>query len=424
MSTQSDSKSDVNPPGATIPDFNHAKHGGAYERAFRMIRRNREAGSPTRLKQVVEWVYSTDYSNTQYQRIRRFVNDCEYLESQTSGGFTQVEPTVEAFGLSLESDVCNTPKRTTGAESQKDVKERYPKDRARGLLSKITQVNGEESADHRHEIRRELATYRENIAGTYSILEHRVREQYLAIKNTTRFTDKTDAKESQKRFRGALERSGVDYSEASVLTLTIDPKRFGSHKDATSAIREAKGRILSYLRYQIGESPTQVTASDFQRNGMLHYHIVLFGVRKVRESDNETGEATISESQIREYWDEKQDIGSQVAISRAWTRNDEWVLHRDDKTVSLSYYLGKRVRRLVDLAGLDTDSVPGAYWRQALFWVYGIRHITCSDSLKETEPTGDNSGLPEIVEWEYIGTARYEQIPSYIREDMIICGTP
>jgi hypothetical protein len=52
VSTQSDSKSDVNPPGATIPDFNHAKHGGAYERAFRMIRRNREAGSPTRLKQA------------------------------------------------------------------------------------------------------------------------------------------------------------------------------------------------------------------------------------------------------------------------------------------------------------------------------------------------------------------------------------
>jgi hypothetical protein len=420
-----DSKPDVNPPGVSIPvsrPWYERKYAEDYERVFCMIRRNREAGSPTRLKQAVEYVYGSDYSSTEYQRVRRFINSTEYLKTESAGNFVQVEPAIEVFGSPLESDVSNTQKRNTEADSQKGVKKPYPKDRARGLLSKIREINGRESADHRYEIMRELSTYRDNIAGTYSILEHRVREQYLAIKNTTRFTDKVDAKKSQTRFREALETSGVEYSEASVLTLTIDPKRFGSHKDATGAIREAKGRLLSYLAYQIGESVTQVTISDFQRNGMLHYHIVLFGISRVRESDNETGEPTISEAQIREYWDEKQDIGSQVAINRAWTRGEEWVLHRDGKTVSLGYYLGKRVRRLVELAGLDTDSVPGKYWRQALFWVYNIRHVTCSDSLKET--TEDNAGLPEIVEWEYVGTARYEQIPSYIRANMIVCGTP
>lgn len=431
MSTQLDSNLGVNPPGVSIPvsrPWYDRKYAEDYEQIFRVIRHNREAGSPTRLNQAVEYVYGTNYTSTEYQRVRRFIKSTEYLKTESAGNFVQVEPAIEAFGCSLESDVSNTQKRNTEAGSQKDanknIKKPYPKDRARGLLSKITEINGKDNADHRYEIMRELATYRDNIAGTYSILQHRLKEQYLAIKNTTRFTNEHDAKKSQTRFREALETASGQYAEASVVTLTIDPKRFGSHKDATKAIREAKGRLLSYLTYQMGESATQVTISDFQRNGMLHYHIVLFGISRVRESDNETGEPTVSEAQIREYWDEKQDIGSQVSINRAWTRNDEWVLHRDETTVSLGYYLGKRVRKLVDLTGVDTDTIPQKHWRQALFWAYNIRHVTCSDSLRETETTEDNSGLPEIVEWEYVGTARYEQIPTQIREKMIICGSP
>jgi len=212
------------------------------------------------------------------------------------------------------------------------------------------------------------------------------------------------------------------------VTLTIDPKRFTSHSEATEAIKGARQNLIQTLDYQTGEYPTQITTPDFQSNtGLLHYHIPLFGLSKVSESQNETGEPTISESQIREYWSDKYDIGSQISIQPIQTgRNGEWLLHRDDKTVSLRYYLGKRIRELQDLSELDGGSLPLKYWRHALFWVYDLQYVSCSESLKDDTEDSETgiSGLPKTTEWEYIGTAKYSQIPSHIWENMIFVGTP
>jgi hypothetical protein len=165
-----------------------------------------------------------------------------------------------------------------------------------------------------------------------------------------------------------------------------------------------------------------VTIPDFQtKTGLLHYHIVLFGIERVPESENKTGEPTISESQVREYWDNKRDIGSQVSVERTWTQRDNWLLHRDDSRVSLSYYLGKRVRELVDLAGLETGKVPLKYWKHALFWVYNMSYVTCSESLKESQE--DEHELSNTLEWDYIGTCRFDQIPSHYLDNMILVGT-
>jgi hypothetical protein len=389
-------------------------------------------------------VYDSDYSNTEYQRIRRFVNQEDFFRVETSGNYTEIEPTLAVFGLPLESDVSVSQKRNTAtglekddsedkitdnpdSESTEDTTEAYPKDRVESLLDKILRINADGHGDYRHEILTQLSTYRNNISGTYSIHEHCVREQYLGIPNTTRFTDTTDAGKSQRRFRDALDNAKKDFDSGVVVTLTIDPKRFETHSEATDAIRDEKKRLLSRLSYQLGDSPTQITIPDFQSNtGLLHYHIALFGVTNVSESQNETGEATISESQIREYWSEDYDIGSQISIQQTWTSDGTWLLHRDDKTVSLSYYLGKRIRELQDLAGLETGSLPLKYWIHALFWTYDLRYVTCSNSLKDDTEDSDTglSGLPKTTEWEYIGTAKYSQIPTHIRDNMILVGSP
>jgi hypothetical protein len=439
--SKSESKSLVNTPRLTIPvsrpwtDRQYADH---YERAFVYVRRNREAGYTTRLKQLVEYVYDTDYSNTEYQRIRRFVNQSDYFKTETSGKYTKIEPTLAVFGLPLETDVSVSQKQQTATGLEKDATEdnisdtdateSYPKDRSKALLDKILRINADDHGDYRHEILTQLATYRNNITGTYSILEHRVREQYLGVPNTTRFTDSHDASNSERRFRDALDNAKKDFDSGVVVTLTIDPKRFTSHSEATEAIQDAKDRLFSRLPYQVGRSLTQATIKDFQsETGLLHYHVVLFGIRNVPESQNEVGQATISESQIREYWSEDYDIGSQIStqpIQRG--RNGTWLLHRDDKKVSLGYYLGKRIRELQDLAGLETGSMPLKFWRHALFWTYDLRYVSCSESLKDaTEDTDTGlSGLPKTTEWSYIGTARYDQIPSQIRDNMILVGGP
>jgi hypothetical protein len=446
MNTQSESESRVNGTGAIIPfsrpwsDREYADH---YERAYLYVRRNREAGHTTRLNQLVKWVYDSDYSDTQYQRIRRFVNQEDFFRVETSGGFCQIEPTVEAFGLSLESDVSVTEKRNTEAESEsdnsadkitdnrdsestEDTAESYPKHRVKSLLNKRLRLNAEDHADYRPEINRELATYRNNIKGTWSYFGHDFRNLNLAIPNTTRFTDSYDSAKSQRQFREALDNADRDFDHGVVVTLTIDPKRFTSHSEATESIREAKKNLLQTLDYQVGEYPTQITIPDFQsRTGLLHYHIALFGISKVSESQNQVGQPTISESQIREYWSDTYDIGSQISIQPIQTgRNGDWLLHRDDKTVSLSYYLGKRIRELQDLSELDGGSMPLKYWRHSLFWTYDLRYVTCSNSLKD-DTEDSESDLPETDSvWTYLGTARYDQIPSHIRDNMILLGTP
>jgi hypothetical protein len=430
-----ESRCRVNATGLT-PPYSHPwsdkEYADDYESAFQMVRQNRENGHCTRLIQLVEWVYSPDYTNTQYQRIRRFVFDCDYFKTQNTGNFVQVEPTLKIFSLPLESAVSDTPKHQTATELSEDgsndklttdTTENYPRDRVQSFLKKTRQINSEEYADHRGEILRELEVYRDNISGTYSILENRTRDQYIAIPNTTRFTDPTDASKSQIRFEEALDSAHEDYSGGTMLSLTLDPKRYNDHAEATEAIREAKSRLLSYLDYQTGQYPTQITVPDWQSNGMLHYHVVLFGVSPVDESQNGTGSPTVSESQIREYWDNKQDVGCEVSLNRTWTRDDTWLLHRDDEsTVSLSQYLGRRIRELVDLAQSGAGEVPLKHWKHALYWAYDLSYISCSDSLKE--PSEDGSELPYAPAWRYIGTCRYEQIPTQIRDKMILVGSP
>jgi hypothetical protein len=126
MNTQSESESRVNGTGAIIPfsrPWRGREHEDHYERAYLYVRRNREAGHTTRLNQLVQWVYDTDYSNTEYQRIRRFVNQEDFFRVETSGGFCQIEPTVEAFGLSLESTVSIRQKQQTATGLEKDNSE-------------------------------------------------------------------------------------------------------------------------------------------------------------------------------------------------------------------------------------------------------------------------------------------------------------
>jgi len=183
--SKSESKSLVNGTGAIIPfsrPWRDREYADQYERAYLYVRRNREAGHTTRLKQLVEWVYDSDYSNTEYQRIRRFVNDCDYFKTKTSGKYTEIEPTLEVFGLPLETDVSVSQKQQTATGLEKDATENnisdtdatesYPKDRSKALLDKILRINADDHGDYRHEILTQLATYRNNITGTYSIHEH------------------------------------------------------------------------------------------------------------------------------------------------------------------------------------------------------------------------------------------------------------
>jgi hypothetical protein len=294
-----------------------------------------------------------------------------------------------------------------------------------------------EYVDQRHGLLRELAQYREDISDKVSVFENRVFDRFLIIYCSNRFNSVYDAKPTRERFRTALDRATEEFRRGVVLSLTVNPDWFESHSEATHGIAEAKNNLLNRLKYQLGISPAQISVLDFQRNGLPHYHIVLFGVDVVDEEQNQTGEPTVSESQIRGYWSEYE-AGEQVDVSPTWLRgNNRWVLHDDEQgRVSLRYYLGKRVRELLSLAEMDVsdlwDRVASRdieLWRHALFWVYEKQYVSCSGSLRESDgdcdrANGDGDELPYVPEWRYVGTARYDQIPTHIVNKAIVCRPP
>jgi len=445
------SPNDVITPSQSRVQFSRPWRGleyaGDYEEVFQFVRSQRYHGHPTRLRQAVRHVYGDDYTNTEYQRIRRFINRTGWLRATTEQGFTQVEPTLEVFGLEsavsiskkrktatdsgVTSDKLEETEATTEAESNETTRSDFPKDRVNRLREKFVRLDGYDgNVDHRGDVFREFAQYRENTADKYTLLKRRIREEYLAIQYQTRFNTVHRAESSQRRFKTALRRASESFRAAALLSLTVDPKRFESHTEATDAITKQVNNLKSYLRYQTGGF-VSVSVFDVQRNGLPHYHILLFGVNVVEDEANQTGEPTVSEAQVREYWDTNADVSEQVAVQPAWIRNGDWILHDDDRTVSLSYYLGKRLRELIRVAELDeselwekVESDDLELWRHALFWVTGKRYVSCSSSLKESDD-GDESDETVFGEvrpaWEYIGTMKFDQIPEHVLDRTTVC---
>lgn len=424
---------------------------------FRFVRQNRYHGRPTRLSEAVGFVYGEDYTNTQYRRLERFAKRTDWFEIRSTGGFVAVEPTPACFktdpletqkalGKNARRGGGENVKTKTGVESGEAGEgqtQSYPKDRARATLEKRgPRLDGPgEATDYRAGVLAELAAYRTAIADRYHYLERDYQSpvaapRYLILPYLTRYNDGGRARRSQRRFRTRLETAAERYSMASTVSLTVNPKRFESHAEATEEAGEAVGRFLSWLPYQLGRDsqPEKVKITDFQRNGLIHFHIVLFGVKPVDDGESEAGEETLSEAEVRDYWDGQAGVGNQVSVDPAFCPEGRWLLHDDDMgQVSLSYYLGKRIRELVRFAEADdgeardlAEADDGSLWRHALFWVYQKRYESGSRSLLEDGEDDDGEGdggedRDGLTRWRYVGTASFGQIPQNVVDDAIIC---
>ena len=441
-------------------------------RFFRFVRSNRYNGHPTRLSEAVRYVYGENYSNTEYRRLSRFAKRTEWLETASAGGYVEVEPTPACFGTdSLEFRSKQSAKTQEGDRFGFDVSktgptadcldregasrsdrrtadrgdgldgveastgptaERFPKDRVRRVLDKRLRLDGgqyDEGHDYRREVFRELAQYRDDIGDKWTYFE-RIRgagSPYLVLPYSTRYNDGEKARDTQRRYRTALRRASSRFDRAAVVSLTVDPNRHSSHSEATEAIRDGVSKWLQRESYQLGGRPDNLKVLDFQRNGLPHYHVVLFGVSAVDGGrETATGEATISTADVRDYWDDRADVGQQVDVRPAYCRGsgDDWILHDDGGRVSLGYYVGKRIRGLVELAGMDTDDLFSAVesgdlslWRHVLFWAYEKQYCTASPALRADR----DDGLPSVRIWRYVGACRFEQIPAQVLDNGVVC---
>jgi hypothetical protein len=440
---------DCQNPGGPPPAFRHPWHGDdRQDDKTRIWRYVRQSPSGVPLSKVVRDIFGQDAVESaggDYQLARRLIRECDYFKTTRGGRDLWVEPTLSAFNLSPQyanrkttggrgdglsngregvetggDDRADSP--TFGTDGVGDAveppKPRYPKDRARGVLSKRTVLDDSDGGhDYRQELLRELATERDLQADKYQIFE-RVRGQgddYLLIPYLTRFNSRENATGTQSRFRAALGRASEAYRDAVVLTVTTDPKRHDGLTEALDSLSENKNRLLSWLAsdYQLGERPENRSVLEFSESGLPHYHIVLFGRSWL-----------MHHRALSAKWDDL-GAGSVIDVRTASERGGRWLMHNDDGgTVTVREYLGKSIRGLVDLAGMDNDDLQEAVedgdvsdlWRHALYWATGRQYCSCSPSLKE--PTEE--GLPHVTVWRFRGVSRYGEIPSHVRHGAVV----
>ena len=438
-------------PSTSTP-ISYPWRGEQYEadktQAFKFVRQRQYTGEFTTLPQVLKHVYGSDYSNTEYQRLSRFIERADWLAKYDSAGsYVAVEATPAAF---KQGDILNSSKASpTNARGEYDsnVKAKTGEQTGDTLGDGSISAKGNVVKSHKERAKQEVdshaqihadsiksnvtgqfVAWRDSVADTYSIFKStkwwQEEREYLLLPYLSRFNDSQRAKQNKERLYNALQRSAVGFDVATLLTLTVDPKRVDSQTEAMEKLAEQWQRLNNRLTYQLGGSYPIAKSLEFMDNGLPHLHIALFGVRKV-EGQSATGEATISTKQVRQWWDKEYNVASQIAVQPVRKRGDRWLLHEsDDRKVSLRYYMGKASRKLIEVASMSERQLGERVasgdldvWEIALYWIHERQLVSCSPSLKE-----DIDDLPPVTSWEYVGSAKYNQIPRSVLERATICN--
>lgn len=236
------------------------------------------------------------------------------------------------------------------------------------------------------------------------VLYNRSLDALLKIPYSTRFNDKGRIYEKIDQLYEIFENAAEKYvnrrgiGDAVFLTLTLDPKNFRNILDATKSSGGAINRFISFLRRRFRKKIDYVNVAEFQRNGMIHFHMVIFGFRWL-----------ISQKELSKIW-KKYGMGEVVYIYRLrFSKKDEdFVFYKNKpkntKTNSITDYLAKYLKK----AFYDKSEL-------ALFWLTNKRFFTYSRSLL----TKEEEKIPKIKvkRWEFIGVFDADIFEKYTDEE-------
>lgn len=211
----------------------------------------------------------------------------------------------------------------------------------------------------------------------------------------TRFNSLPRKIEQEKRYKILWNNATSMFQRGVFLTITTDPKRHRNVEEANKAFGPALNRFMTWIRKKVKSlgygRVSYICANEFQKNGLLHAHIVIFGprylehYRKVSHQWSRTGQGKI----VYLYSLRKDGNG--------WY----WVKQKPkdaEKGQSAGEYLKKYISKNLQDDGQD------------LYWLFGKRFFTNSKTLEE------GPGRPPVPagNWVYIGSCHWQEVPAEV----------
>ena len=221
-------------------------------------------------------------------------------------------------------------------------------------------------------------------------------QRYFFIPYQTRWNSKGRKKTILDKYEGAIKKSLQQYKTAVHLVLTTDPSRHKSLWHANRHFNIALNRFFSFLKKRLGYRPDYIAVYEFTKSGLLHAHILIFGISYL-----------ISHKQITKEW-EKCGQGSYNYIYSLKKTKNGWQYAR---------------QRPTDASPKQTaDDYLKKYLKKAqysehllfLYWVFNKRFYTTSRNLLfSISYKGDESHI-----YTFIGSFHILEIPAYVIEDI------
>ena len=189
----------------------------------------------------------------------------------------------------------------------------------------------------------------------------------LELPYKTRFNDQARKVEQLKNYETAWDTATNRFKTAIMVTLTIDPKIQDSLWSGNRKQSKNLNRLLSNLARKYGARPTYLNVNEFQKNGRIHLHLVIFGKSYI-----------MSMKKLSALW-MKYQMGSIVHFHKLRKDSDgAWSWDRqkpkDTRGKSPIDYLKKYLKK-----GLFDET-------NFQYWIYNTRFFTNSKKLLPPKP--------------------------------------
>lgn len=309
------------------------------------------------------------------------------------------------------------------------------------------------------------------------------KSKYLILNYKTRFTDNSRHWEIEKTYRNAVNKSLELYDKGLFITLTSDPQihmrprgsEFIRHVNDpqtgktyefeltgtggslwTANRNESKAFRKWYEKtcHRFEARIPYIRVVEFQENGLLHTHLLMFGIddhyyKDIKRHGEIIGRKRYSFSweELARDWGERYDQGIMNQVYRVENRNGKWEwASSSEKPVDTGGrspvdYLGKYLRKASDIPTIKCDCgqicssedgndiiCPKCGKRHRsptdgrfMYWAMGKRFFTISQVLREYDIDElilkDDLKRLQTAKWEFIGTPENSKVLPFIQAD-------